>query len=71
MLGHVATMGSGRPTNQMLKGGIIGRQRRGRGRTEWLQSIENDRAKVEISEWHKKTGDMKEWRSRGLPWMQC
>ncbi|KAI4457842.1 hypothetical protein MML48_7g00007798 [Holotrichia oblita] len=62
-LGHVSRLDASRPTNQVLTKGITGRRRRGRPRTEWLQAVEADLKKIEIKDWHKRTGNRKEWRT--------
>jgi hypothetical protein len=55
-LGHVEGMGEKRMPRKLLHGRIEGRQRRGRPRKRWLQSLEDDLRIMQVGRWWEKVG---------------
>jgi hypothetical protein len=61
-LGHVEWMGEERMPRKLLHGRIEGRQKCGRPRKRWLQSLEDLRI-MRVGRWWEKLGCREEWGS--------
>jgi hypothetical protein len=54
-LGHITRLNDNVPTKQALMRGIIGRRKRGRPRSHWIQMVEGNLKEVEMVDWRGQT----------------
>uniref|UniRef100_V5GM53 Endonuclease-reverse transcriptase n=1 Tax=Anoplophora glabripennis TaxID=217634 RepID=V5GM53_ANOGL len=61
-LGHVVRLPNERTTRIVLTGGIVGRRKRGKPQTGWLQKVERDLEEIGIRDWRRRARNKTEWR---------
>jgi hypothetical protein len=73
-LGHFERMEDNAMPKRMLKERLYSKRRKGRPRMRWLDDVESDLKKKEVTGWKEKMRDKEQWRlvveeAKAHPWL--